>query len=132
MAALKNKKVVGSEFPNQAQIVRAVYDFSVDAGAVGSLDVFEASQDCAILAVYANVKTTCTSGGSATVSLGIDGSAASLVAATAVASLTAGSLIKTSDVAPIVLASGSKVKQAIAVAALTAGKVEYVLEIVKF
>lgn len=123
--------MVGAEFPNEAVMQRAVYDFSLDAGAVGQLELFEATQDCVILAAYLNVKTACTSGGLATVSFGIDASLTALSAATAVASLSAAALIKANDSCPVKLPSGSKVKMDIAVAALTAGKVEFVLLLAK-
>lgn len=133
MAAVKNKKVVGAEFPNGVQLVRAIYDFSVDAGAASSLDVFEASQDCVILGAYGKVLTTCTSGGAATVALGIDSDPDTLIDETAVASLVAGFLAPPiAAVCPVKLASGSIVKSTIATATLTAGKIEYVLLIAKF
>jgi hypothetical protein len=132
MAAIKNKKVIGAEFPNNLVIQRAVYDFAKDGGAIGALDVFEATQDCVILSAYAVVKTTCTSADAATVSLGIDAGATALFGATAVASLTAGALVpQTAAATPIKLVTGSKVKINIAAFALTAGKIEVVLLVAK-
>lgn len=132
MAAVKNKKVIGAEFPNEVKLVRAIYDFSVDAGAASSLDVFEASQDCIILSAYGKVLTTCTSGGSATVALGVDSDPDTLIDETAVASLVAGFLAPPIAFTPVKLASGSVVKSTIATATLTAGKIEYVLLVAKF
>lgn len=133
MAAIKNAKSIGQEFPNDTLIHRAIYDFSVDAGAIGALDVFTANQDVTILEAYVKVLTTCTSGGLATLAIGIDADPDTIVDETAVASLTAGALIQPiAAVCPVKLASGAKIKMNIADFALTAGKFEVVVEIAKF
>ncbi|MGV8130851.1 MAG: hypothetical protein ACP5N7_01995 [Candidatus Pacearchaeota archaeon] len=133
MAAIKNFKKVGAEFPNSVVLHRAIYDFSIDAGAIGALDVFEAVDDMVILSAYANVKTLCTSADAATVAIGIDADPDTIIDETAVASLTAGALIQQiAAVSPRKLPSGSKVKINIADFALTAGKIEIVLLMAKF
>ena len=77
-----------SSLGGDKEIIEIVYDFAVDAGAVAALDVLKLKQASIITSCYFVVQTTCTSGGSATVSLGKSGDAAGLIAATAVASLT--------------------------------------------
>jgi hypothetical protein len=133
MAAIKNAKTIGAEFPNATLIHRAIYDYSVDAGAIGALDVFVASQDVTILEAYVKVLTTCTSGGAATLAIGIDADPDTLVDETAIGALTAGALIAPiAAVCPVKLASGAKIKMNIADFTLTAGKFEVVVKIAKF
>lgn len=141
MAALAKRKYLGQAFNNEEIIERVRYDFSVDAGAVGALDIFEASADLIITGFHAYVKTAATSGGSATLEVGVTGDTNLLVNSTqgAVASLTLGAAIfppvveGTPNVLalPVKLASGAKILQTIGTAALTAGVVEYVVKYVK-
>lgn len=134
MATLAKYKEVklwgGAAGPERVEIV---YDFSVDGGAVGALDVIKLKEaSCVELAEF-HVQTTCTSGGSATVSLGISGDAAGLIAATAVASLTAGSVILgASRDASHKMAADAVLQMDIATAALTAGKIKIVLMVSEF
>lgn len=113
--------------------IEVIYDFSVDAGAVAALDVLKVKDaSCVELAEF-HVMTTCTSGGSATVSLGVSGDAAGMIAATAVASLTAGSVIVgAARDASHKLAADAVIQMDTAVAALTAGKIKIVLHLSKF
>lgn len=142
MAALAGAKTIGPSFGNAEEIVSAVYDFSVDAGATGALDIFTAGEAIVITGFHTTVMTTCTSGGSATLIVGISGgdtdiflnatqgAVASLAAAyTAVPPAVEG----TPNVLPlpVALASGGKIIQTIGTAALTAGKVKYVIKYVK-
>lgn len=141
MAAVKDYKTVNGGFGNQKSIVKVVYDFSKDAGATGALDLLVASGDMVITSFHAKVLTTCTSGGSATIDVGVSGGDTDiLLDGFAVASMTAGALIMPTIVEgtpnvmpmPLKLASGGKIIQTIGVAAFTAGKVEYVFEVMKF
>ena len=116
------------------KIVKIVYDFSTDTGAVAAYNGFRAKQKMVVSKAYMKVQTACTSGGSATVSLGQTGSVASLVAATAVASLTANAVIagvSATGAGGIALAVDDYVLFDIAVAALTAGKIEATLHLDK-
>lgn len=118
-------------FRNALNYSKYTYDFSVDGGAVSAIDLSAKAgaeplplgaviQDIAIL-----VKTTCTSGGAATVSVGNSASATAYSAATAVASLTAGALVTAAGVPNVINAANEQdLKVDIAVAALTAGKIE--------
>jgi hypothetical protein len=130
MAAVVGTKTVKC-FDNERQLVRVTYDFAKDGGAVGQLDLFTADEACLVKLAEMHVKTTCTSGGAATVSVGKPADLAGQVAATAVASLTSGAAILGAALdASHELAAGGKVQMDIAVAALTAGKIEYVFEII--
>lgn len=142
MASVAKHKSIGPAFQKEEEVVRVVYDFSADGGATGALDLFTASVDCIITHFSAVVKTAATSGGSATLKVGITGDDDLFMTTTqgAVASLTLGAAILPAPVLtegtpntivmplPVKLASGAKVLQTIGTAALTAGKVEYVLK----
>lgn len=138
MAAVAKAKTIAPEFRNQKVIERVVYDFAVDGGATGALDLFTAGSDIVITGFHAYVKTACTSGGSATVICGVTGTTNAFMTTTtgAVASLTANAVIgavvtegtPNTFAVPRRLASGSKVLMTIGTAALTAGKIEFVLE----
>jgi hypothetical protein len=133
MAAIKNAKTIGQEFDNDSTIVRAIYDFSVDGGAIGALDVFTATQDVVILGIYANVKAAVTSGGATTVAVGIDADPDTLIDETLKAAMGTGVMVSPILAAlPIKLASGAKVKINIADFTVTAGKIEIVMLIAKF
>lgn len=141
MAALAGTKKVGKAFTNQEVIERVVYDFAVDGGATGALDVFTADADVVVTHFHTKVLTAATSGGSATLKVGVTGDDDRFVTTTqgAVASLTAGAVIVPVTVegtpnvlaTPVKLASGEKVLQTIGTAALTAGKVEYTIKYIK-
>lgn len=145
MATVAKHKTIGTVFSNEMVTERVVYDFSVDAGATGALDIFTAGADIVLTGFHAYVKTTATSGGSATLKVGVTGDDDLFMTTTegAVANLTANAVLQAKPVLaegtpntvtwpfPRRLASGDKILQTIGTAALTAGKVEYVLQYVK-
>jgi hypothetical protein len=142
MAALAKKLNVGPAFSAGMEMAHVEYDFSVDAGAVGALDIFEAAEDIVITHFHSKVMTACTSDGSATLKVGVSGGTTDLFMNTtqgAVTSLTANAVILplavegTPNALPIPykLASGGKLIQTIGTAALKAGKVKYVIGYVK-
>lgn len=108
-----------------------VYDFAVQGGAIGSLNLVGNKLPVGAVVQSASivVETAFTSGGSATVSLGDLASATKYMAATAVASLTDQSLQTVTGVPnQVSVANEAQVTLAIAVAALTAGKLRVSLE----
>jgi hypothetical protein len=128
LSAYRENRTWGPE----VESVEVIYDFSKDGGAVSSLDVLKVKDACVVRAAYMNVETTCTSGGSATVALGVSGGA-ELVAATAVASLSAGASIDGASIGTTFkLAADGVVQMTIGTAALTAGKIRIRLELAKF
>lgn len=141
MAAIQTYKKIGPAFTNGEEQVTAVYDFAVDGGATGVLDVFEAGSDIVITHFHAYVLTAATSGGSATVKVGTSGDDDLFMTTTqgAVANLTAAAAFMPLAVEgtpnalplPVKLASGSKVVMTIGTAALTAGKVKFVIKYVQ-
>lgn len=133
MAAVAKAKTVATTFKNDVEVVRIVYDFAVDAGAVGALDLLTVDGDAVVRLKHLAVKTACTSGGSATVAVGVTGATTAFVDATegAVANLTANAIIDGAS-APKYVADGNKVLLTIGTAALTAGKLEAVLEVMRY
>lgn len=141
MAALKDAVTVSGPMSNAEETYRVTYDFAKDGGATGALDIFTAGEDLVITRFWSTVKTAGTSGGSATLKVGITGSDALFMNTTqgAVASLTAAAVILPPAVEgtpnalplPVKLASGAKILQTIGTAALTAGKVEYFIKVAK-
>ena len=140
MANLAKYRTSNGGFHNDIETHRIVYDFSVDAGATGVLNIFMADQDVLLLDFMAVVKTTCTSGGSAVLDVGVTGDDDKLVDGIAVASLAAGAVFQSPLVEatpntkqlPVKIASGEKILQTIVTAALTAGKIEYIFRIMKY
>src|SRR5687768_8327118 len=94
MVALADKKTIGEPFSNTEELARSRYSFASDTGAQATYDIIEADGPIVVTSVHAVVKTTATSGGSATLTVGITGSAAYLVASTAVAGLTANAVLR--------------------------------------
>lgn len=145
MAALAKRKFIGSTFGNEEVVERVTYDFTVDAGATGALDIFEAAADCVITYFHAYIKVACTSGGSATLKVGYTGSDAAYITTTqgAVANLTLGALFQANVVLtegtpntaafplPHKLVTGAKILQTIGVQTFLTGKIEYVIKYVK-
>lgn len=141
MAAVVDARTVTPGFGNALELVRVEYDFAKDGGATGALDLLTATSAMVVVAAWLTVKTTCTSGGSATVKVGVTGDDDRFVNTTqgAVANLTALATIippaleGTPNViaTPVALAAGEKVLMTIGTAALTAGKFEVVLVLAK-
>lgn len=145
MTAVAKAKTIGSAFSNEVILERVVYDFSVDGGAVGALDLFTAGADVVLKSFHAYVKVAGTSGGSATLAVGVTGSTSAFVTATegAVANLTLNNVLQAKPVLtegtpntialplPRRLAAGAKIVQTIGTATLTAGQIEYVIEYCK-
>lgn len=131
MAAVSNAKTSGASWTGKIETLEVTYDFSQDGGATGALDLFTANEALVIHRVTAKVKAAVTSNGSATVEVGKSGDTAGLVAQTGKASLTLGAVVD-SKIGGYKLASSEKIIQTIGTAALTAGKITYLIEYSKF
>lgn len=108
-----------------------IFDFAVDGGAVAAITPVQTvvlPANTIIVAGTVNVVAAVTSLGSATVSIGTSAgsSAASILAATAKASLTLAAIINAVPVfaTPVKLSAAGSVTFTVAAAALTAGKIE--------
>lgn len=121
---------LGTMLNKTGNLARVTYDFAVDGGAVSTITPAKTvilPNKAIVTNAFVNVLTTCTSGGSATVAINSEG-AGDILAATAVASLTAGLIQGVPDWATIAdykkMTADRTVKVTIATAALTAGKME--------
>lgn len=120
------------------QIAQCLYDFSLDGGAVGTfLMRTKLPKNAVITSVWADVQTGATSGGAATYQL--KAGSTNLMAATTYNSATSGidavgiQSIPTAASSPfeavkLSSSSASELQLAIAVAALTAGKVRFTIK----
>ena len=124
-------KTFGRGFSNQVQMVKLTYNFANDAGAAADV-VKLGTTDGKILVLqsYVHVETACTSGGSATVIVGVAGGDTDAFMDTtsgAVASLVDDYVTSETAGQGLVLASGAAIHLDIATADLTAGKINLVL-----
>lgn len=137
------KKLVGPLFDNEKQIVRVTYDAAVDNLATAdTVNLIEAQADCVITGFACHVETEFDSAGDAlTIDVGVlGGDTDILLDGTAQAALTAGAVVGPTVVEgtpnvlalPLKLADGGKIALTKAGAAVTAGKCQFVFEIMKF
>ena len=140
MAQLAKHKSVAAPFSKELGVVRVVYDFAEDGGALGAKDVFTAQGALVLKSFHAVVKSACTSLGSAVLDLGVKaGDTDALLDGVAVAALTANSLhadplvtgTPNTRLVPMYLADGAVIEMTIGTAALTAGKIEFVFQFMK-
>jgi len=120
-------KTFGRGFSNELGYVKLTYNFANDAGAAADT-VKLGTTDGKICVVMSRVvvETACTSGGSATMIIGVNGGDTDAFLDTtsgAVASLTDDSVHQETAGQGLVLASGAVIEADIATADLTAGKV---------
>jgi len=115
-----------------AQNIKATYDFSIDGGGIGTIQIFNSIVIPAGMIIYGgllDVPVSLNGGGGATVAIGFGTGAqsAALKAATGFATYSAGSIIALIPVwtaaSAVQVAVDSKLSVTIAVAALTAGKI---------
>lgn len=121
----------GRGFSNQRQFVKLVYNFATDGGAAADV-VKIGTTDGKILVMdsVVHVETACTSGGSATVIVGVAGGDTDAFMDTtsgAVANLVDDFCNQETTGQGIVLASGAAIHLDIATADLTAGKINVIL-----
>lgn len=131
MAVLKDKVTTGPGFTNAVEVVRVVYDFTKDGGAVADYDVLEADAACVVSLKHMLVKTAATSGGAMVLDLGKGAGGTEFFSDKAVAALTLNSVHMPSAPVGVYLADGEKIVLGIEAFAATAGKLEMVFEIVK-
>ena len=111
-------------------VAYAKYDFSVDGGAIGAITPATTEsipKDALVVGGVINSTTAVTSAGSATVSVGTSAgsNAASILGATAKASLSLDAVIESAAVAaPFKMSAAGNINVTVATAALTAGVIE--------
>lgn len=132
------KHLAGTKLVRQSKLVMiGTYDFSVSGGAVGVISLLDCNSRAATLpkgaiitSAYIDVLTAPTSGGSATIAVGTGQAANDLKAALAIASYTgivAGIPVGSAATAVKLTADG-QLQISIATAALTAGKLNVIVE----
>lgn len=133
MAVLDNKRTLPAPMGNVAEYIRVVWDFSVDGGAVADFDVFEADSAMIVKLAAAIVKTAATSTDAMVVDLGKSAGGTDFWSDKAVAALTLNS-VHTADTKEtgVYLADGDKIVMGIEAFAATAGKIEFIFELMKF
>jgi len=123
-------------FSKGTEHVEVVYDFAADGGATGVLDLIKFKEAVVIESAYIKVNTTATSGGSATVIVGVvGGDTDAILDATsgAVASIVAGAVLPGEAASvQLAVAADGVLAMTIGTAALTAGKFTLVLKVAKF
>lgn len=126
-----NLKKFGDVFSGERFDKKLTYDFSVDAGAAAdAIRIGQAAGKCIITEAYVHVETACTSGGSATVAIGVEGGDVDAfldITSGAVANLTDDAVLSETTGQGIVMAADAYVLFDIATADLTAGKVNLYL-----
>lgn len=132
IADLNNRgagKILVQAWGRERESLRVQYDFAKDGGAVGEYAVIEAAGALLIESAKFLVRTAVV-GSSSTVSLGKSADLAGVIAAIAEASLVAASVsFGAAQDASHVLADGDKLYMAIGTGALTAGKIDILLEL---
>lgn len=129
MPALKGAKTVGAPFDNAVEVVRVIYDFSVDGGQVEDNTVLIADGTLLVRCVGISVETAFTSAGSATIDLGKGTSGVEFASAVAYTAYTLNGFNASASAAFVKLNSGEIINMGVAVAALTAGKAEFIFEV---
>lgn len=129
MPALKGAKVVGAPFDNRTEVVRVIYDFAADGGQVEDNTVLTADGVLLVRCIGCVVETAVTSSGSATIDLGKGASGVEFVSGEAYTTFAANAFYASESAAFVKLADAEVINMGVAVAALTAGKVEFIFEI---
>lgn len=130
MANASAHKKLGSAWSNEEKVAEFEYDFSNDAGAVGTVTLGDCDQKMLITQAIVFVETACTSGGSATVIIGPSSNTDAFLDITsgAVGNLTDNAtVIETTGIGSVVESTETFV-MTIATAALTAGKIKVYLK----
>ena len=110
------------------KFAKFTYDFSSAGGDISSITLGTLPEKAIVVRGSAEVETAVTSSGSATVALGIVANTDAFLGATAKGSLTLDAVIASSNDLPLKLGAETPVLATIATAALTAGKINLLVE----
>jgi hypothetical protein len=139
-SVLKKHLTLSNCADNEICVARIQWDYSTDGGAIDSFDVATAGQNIVIQNFWVKTITTVTSGGAAVLTSGVTGNDTKFLPGNGLGQFTSTStplfppLVEGTpnlDALPYRLSAADKIKFAITVAALTAGKVEFVIQYFK-
>lgn len=120
------------QFSGSKEVVEIVWDYAVDGGAIGALDLLKVKEDSVLTQFHAVIKTSLV-GVSGTVEIGKSGDTAGIMAQTGTASLqTANSPVDSASFGSAYrLVANDVIIQTIATTAMTDGKIKYMFELMK-
>jgi len=127
MAAVAGHKTVAAPWNLAQEVVKVTYDYSVDGGATGALDLLTTSEDVIIKDFHLWCEAAA-SGASGTLIVGVSGGDTDScldVTSGAVTALTLDAVVGPEATVPHFLAANGKLIQTISTAAFTAGKIHY-------
>tara|TARA_R100001510_G_scaffold33085_2_gene29576 strand:+ start:503 stop:973 length:471 start_codon:yes stop_codon:yes gene_type:complete len=128
-AELINDSVGNAALAAEAlKFAKFTYDFSSAGGDVSSITLGTLPDKAIVVRGHAEVETAVTSGGSASVALGVVANTDAFVGATAKGSLTLNAVLATSNDLPLKMSGDTPVLATITTAALTAGKINLFVE----
>lgn len=130
MAVAKGAKTVGAPFSNTAEIVRVMFDVSVDGGQIEENTILTADGEVLVrcIGTYVHVAPV---GSGATLELGKGASGAEFISAEAITSFTLAGFVASESAAFVKLANAEIINLGVATAVLTAGKLEFIFEVVQ-
>lgn len=130
MAVSKGAKTVGAPFSNTAEIVRVMFDVSVDGGQIEDNTLLTADGEVLVrcIGTYVHVAPV---GVGATLELGKGATGAEFISAEAITSFTLAGFVASESAAFVKLANAEIINLGVATAVLTAGKLEFIFEIVQ-
>jgi hypothetical protein len=131
MANAAAYKLVGKCFSNEKKFAKFTYNFANDGGGTGTIVLGKFDDKVLITGGWVHVETACTSGGSATVKIGInttDDDCFLDVTSGAVANLTDDATFQETAGQAIVCPADGVLDLVIGTAALTAGKINLIVE----
>ena len=130
--ALQDKKTEAAGFSNKEELRRVTYDFAEDGGSQGDYDIYEAQGAQAVRVKMVQVEDALTSGGSAVIDCGKGDGGAEYLSDEGFASFSAGAVVNVATSDYVKLADGEKIVMGIEAADLTAGKMVFLLDVVRF
>jgi hypothetical protein len=128
MAVLKGHKSLAAPFKNEGELVRVIYDFSVDGGSTADYDVLTAQGDMICEHVGTHVLAAVT-GTNLDLDLGKGAGGVQFHSDVDPSAILLNTVISGGSTRHVVLAAGDKIVMGIETAAATAGKLEFMFRI---
>jgi hypothetical protein len=131
MAVLSDKKIVGAPFRNEGKVVRVVYDFAQDGGAIADYDAIVADGAILVELLSIDCKTALTATATSNMDLGKNAGGVEFLSAFDAGGGISADVQTPGDTAGMVveLADGEKIVMGVDTAAITAGKLEFIFKV---